>query len=177
MVHGPPAGQDRFETLGRVFYRGTDVCILVYDITDPKSLESLAKWKELYLEAQPRQDDNTIFCVFGNKVHLSAVSRGPLMGDTLTQADLEAKRLVSTRQAEEWCHQQGDMPHYLVSAKEGLNIDQAIDRLVKEAVARADAGPLIDPWPEVFHLPAVGTEKPRSSCAGLCGGPRLDHEE
>ena len=30
------AGQDRFKCLGNAFYRGSDVCVLVYDITDKK---------------------------------------------------------------------------------------------------------------------------------------------
>jgi Ras-related protein Rab-7A len=64
------AGQDRFESLGRVFYRGTDVCILVYDITNPKSLERLEQWKRVYEESMPSQADatHTVFGVFANKV-------------------------------------------------------------------------------------------------------------
>ena len=35
------AGQERFQSLGMAFYRGADVCILVYDITNLKSFESI----------------------------------------------------------------------------------------------------------------------------------------
>lgn len=30
------AGQEKFQSLGQAFYRGADVCMLVYDITNPK---------------------------------------------------------------------------------------------------------------------------------------------
>ena len=36
-------GQERFQSLGVGFYRGADVCMLVYDITQPKSFENLFK--------------------------------------------------------------------------------------------------------------------------------------
>jgi Ras-related protein Rab-7A len=70
LTAGSAAGQDRFETLGRVFYRGTDVCILVYDITNPRSLERLEQWRRVYEESMPTQADvdHTVFGVFANKV-------------------------------------------------------------------------------------------------------------
>ncbi len=40
------AGQERFQSLGKAFYRGSDVCILVFDVTDRSSFDGLQKWKE-----------------------------------------------------------------------------------------------------------------------------------
>lgn len=34
------AGQEKFQSLGQAFYRGADVCMLVYDITNPKVRDS-----------------------------------------------------------------------------------------------------------------------------------------
>ena len=42
-------GQERFQSLGVGFYRGADVCILVYDITQPKSFENLDTWRIEFL--------------------------------------------------------------------------------------------------------------------------------
>jgi hypothetical protein len=46
------------------------VCILVYDITNPHSLERLDHWKRMYEEGMPEQADvdRTAFGVFANKV-------------------------------------------------------------------------------------------------------------
>ncbi len=35
------AGQERFQSLGRAFYRGAEACVIVYDITNYKSFETL----------------------------------------------------------------------------------------------------------------------------------------
>jgi GTPase SAR1 family protein len=52
-----------------VFYRGTDICVFVYDVTNPASLENIHKWKQQYVEAQSStMDGHTVFAVFGNKV-------------------------------------------------------------------------------------------------------------
>lgn len=44
------AGQERFQSLGVGFYRGADACLLVYDITDPHSLDSLDHWRKEFLD-------------------------------------------------------------------------------------------------------------------------------
>jgi Ras-related protein Rab-7A len=66
------AGQERFQSLGRAFYRGADACILVYDITDPESLENLDHWRNDFLE-QINGSGFSIhpsfpFVVLGNKI-------------------------------------------------------------------------------------------------------------
>jgi len=43
------AGQERFQSLGTAFYRGADACLLVYDVTDPRSLDHLDSWREEFL--------------------------------------------------------------------------------------------------------------------------------
>jgi len=32
------AGQERFQSIGAAFYRGSDCCVIVYDLTNPKVL-------------------------------------------------------------------------------------------------------------------------------------------
>lgn len=76
------AGQERFNSIGLSFYRGTDVAVLVYDITNAASFSHLTKWLEDFREnAQVRRP--TILLV-GNKL------------------DKEEYRAVSTRQAVEF---------------------------------------------------------------------------
>jgi Ras-related protein Rab-7A len=43
------AGQERFQSLGVAFYRGSDGCMLVYDTTDPHSLDHLSHWQSEFL--------------------------------------------------------------------------------------------------------------------------------
>ena len=44
------AGQERFQSLGVAFYRGADCAMLVYDMTDPHSLDNLDHWRKEFLE-------------------------------------------------------------------------------------------------------------------------------
>lgn len=69
------AGQERFQSLGVGFYRGADACLLVYDITDPHSLDNLDHWRKEFLEQvggglQGLGDASTVFpfVVMGNKM-------------------------------------------------------------------------------------------------------------
>lgn len=43
------AGQERFQSLGVAFYRGADCCVLVFDLTNYKTYESLESWKDEFL--------------------------------------------------------------------------------------------------------------------------------
>lgn len=43
------AGQERFNSISQAFYRGTDVVVLVYDITNYESLLSLREWFKKFI--------------------------------------------------------------------------------------------------------------------------------
>ncbi|CAM9270778.1 unnamed protein product [Discosporangium mesarthrocarpum] len=104
------AGQERFQSLGVAFYRGSEACVLVFDITNPKSFEQLESWREEFLiQAAPRDPDNFPFIVIGNKV------------------DREAERRVSRRQALQWCKSKGYTPvaYFETSAKEAVKVETA----------------------------------------------------
>ncbi|KAJ3080535.1 hypothetical protein HK102_002983 [Quaeritorhiza haematococci] len=65
------AGQERFQSLGIAFYRGADACILVYDVTNHKSLENLSKWLSEFIRQADIQDPGTFpFVLIGNKIDL-----------------------------------------------------------------------------------------------------------
>jgi len=42
------AGQERFRSLIPSYLKDSHLCILVYDVSNPASLDSLSKWMELY---------------------------------------------------------------------------------------------------------------------------------
>lgn len=78
------AGQERFNSIGLTFYRGTDVAILVYDITNATTFSHLNKWlKDFRDNSQVR---HPAVVLVGNKL------------------DKEDYRAVSTRQAHEFAN-------------------------------------------------------------------------
>lgn len=68
------AGQDRFQVVRSGFYRGSLGTALVYDVTDPVSLEHLDKWYQEIVGITPGQK----FIVVGNKVDLERASQAEI---------------------------------------------------------------------------------------------------
>lgn len=78
------AGQEQFSSIGYSFYRGTNCCVLVFDLSSKESFESLANWKKEFIEkANPKEPSKFPFVVIGNKT------------------DLE--RQVTEEEARQWC--------------------------------------------------------------------------
>lgn len=112
------AGQERFKSLGVTFYRGSDCCLLIYDVTVPITFTHLDRWREDFLnQAGPPNPEAFPFVVIGNKI------------------DLES-RSVSTKQAMEFCEQNGNLPYFETSAKESTNVDAAFQMAAKQALGQ-----------------------------------------
>lgn len=52
------AGQERFNSLTQMFLKGSDMVLLVFDLTRSDSFESLAMWRDQFL-ASTRNDGET----------------------------------------------------------------------------------------------------------------------
>ncbi|KAI8091076.1 small GTPase superfamily [Gilbertella persicaria] len=112
------AGQERFQSLGVAFYRGADCCVLVYDVNNNKSYESLGQWHDEFLvQASPRDPDNFPFVVLGNKIDVD-----------------ESKRMVSQKRAMAFCQAKGNIPYFETSAKDAINVEQAFQTIAKNAL-------------------------------------------
>ncbi|EGB03717.1 hypothetical protein AURANDRAFT_39255 [Aureococcus anophagefferens] len=142
------AGQERFQSLGVAFYRGADACILVYDITQPKSFENLDSWREEFLvQASPPDIENFPFVVLGNKL------------------DRENDRRVPKAKAQTWCKSKASAPlrYFETSAKEAVQVEAAFQEAAQLALSQENTE--ADFLPETINLGAAqagGTAK--SSC-------------
>ena len=64
-------GQERFRSLGSTYYRGTDCCVFVYDVTRPTSFKNVEMWQRSFLDQVGDVKKETIsFLLIGNKVDL-----------------------------------------------------------------------------------------------------------
>lgn len=107
------AGQERFKSLRTPFYRGSDLCLLVYAVDDVESFKNLAMWrKEFLYYADVREKDNFPFILLGNKIDVN-------------------ERVVSQEEAHRFCREIGGIPYYETSAKDSTNVDVAFNAAVK----------------------------------------------
>jgi Ras-related protein Rab-7A len=141
------AGQERFQSLGVAFYRGADCCVLVFDVNVPKTFENLDSWRDEFLiQAGPRDPDNFPFVVLGNKI------------------DLEDQRRVSAKRAQNWCTQKGNIPYFETSAKENIEVEQAFQKIAKDALTQDEDVNLDFPPPIKLDAPPKKTEEGGCPC-------------
>ncbi|XP_057314563.1 ras-related protein Rab-9A-like [Hydractinia symbiolongicarpus] len=101
------AGQERFKSLRTPFYRGSDICLLVYSVDDEQSFYNLDTWKREFLYyADVKDADLFPFVVLGNKIDLP-------------------NHEVPPEQVSAWCHDNGKMQCFETSAKDSINVEQA----------------------------------------------------
>eukprot|EP00827_Trimyema_finlayi_P003048 TRINITY_DN272_c0_g2_i2.p1 TRINITY_DN272_c0_g2~~TRINITY_DN272_c0_g2_i2.p1 ORF type:complete len:260 (-),score=101.69 TRINITY_DN272_c0_g2_i2:21-755(-) len=114
------AGQERFQSLGSAFYRGSDCCVIVYDITNMKSFEAIETWKEEFLlQGSLKDKDNFPFIILGNK------------------ADLEEQRKINQTKAQQiYQIPEKNLFFFEISAKDNLNVDQAFNCIAKAAASQ-----------------------------------------
>ncbi|OHS92742.1 GTP-binding protein ryh1 [Tritrichomonas foetus] len=102
------AGQEQFQSLVPSYIRTSAITILVYDVSDPKTLESAKMWYEKVIEMR----GNDVRCVLvGNKLDLS-----------VNVQDSAVKEFIDPIK----------MPHIQVSAKTGENITELFTKAVHE---------------------------------------------
>jgi len=101
------AGQERFRTLTSGYYTNTTAAILVYDVTDDQSYTELPNW----IRGVARYSKDPVLLILGNKTDL---------GQSKIDAE-EAQNLADANRCK----------FFEVSAKDGTNIDQAFDYLVR----------------------------------------------
>ena len=105
------AGQERFQSLGVAFYRGADCCVLVYDVNNSKSFDTLDSCRDEFLiQASPMDPESFPFVVLGNKVDVE-----------------DSKRMISSKRAQAFCQAKGGIPYFETSAKEAVNVEQAFE--------------------------------------------------
>lgn len=104
------AGQERYRSLAPMYYRNANCAVVVYDITQPASLDKAKVWiEELHKQADP----NIVIALAGNK------------------ADLESRRAITTDEAREFAEEAG-LIFFETSAKDSLNVKDLFTALAQK---------------------------------------------
>lgn len=114
------AGQERYRSLASSFYRGADVCLLVFDGSRVASLDSLVTWKSDFVRhASPADGENFPFIVLCNKVDLIEGRDKVNVGAVAERLEVDTKRVI------------------LASAKTGEGVERAFHMAAKTGLDRA----------------------------------------
>ncbi|XP_076773258.1 ras-related protein Rab-36 isoform X2 [Arvicanthis niloticus] len=104
------AGQEKFKCIASAYYRGAQVIITAFDLTDVQTLEHTRQWLEDVL--RENEAGSCFIFLVGTKKDL-------LSGAACEQAEAEAVHLANEMQAEYWS----------VSAKTGENVKAFFSRV------------------------------------------------
>ena len=113
------AGHEKFMSFGQAFYRGSDCCFLVCDVTNELSFTALDSWKADFIAgANPPNVKDFPFVLLANKCD-----------------DDPDHRVGAREMLERWCENNNNIPFYEPAAKTGQNVDDAF-LVVAQRVAR-----------------------------------------
>ncbi len=104
------AGEERFRTIISSYYKGAHGILLMFDVTDYDSFESLENW---LIEIEKNANKSVIKLLIGNKI------------------DLEENRKVSYNQAKDFADSNG-IQYIETSVKLNTNVNQAFWEIGKE---------------------------------------------
>lgn len=102
------AGQERYRTITTAYYRGAMGFILMYDVTNEESFNSVQDW---VTQIKTYSWDNAQVILVGNK------------------SDMEAERVVTYDRGKQLADQLG-LEFFETSAKENVNVKNVFERLV-----------------------------------------------
>ncbi|CAM9175419.1 unnamed protein product [Ascophyllum nodosum] len=109
------AGQERFHSLTTSFFKRAEGFVVVYDVSNRQSFESLARWMKDIMEHGKRGSD-VIIC--GNKCDLQG-------------------REVAVEEGEQLAANMG-VPYVETSAKDNINVDDTFDSLALRVKTRLE---------------------------------------
>ena len=105
--------------MGVSFYRNSECCVLVFDLTDPKSFEEIETWRTEFLnQLNPKEPETFPFVLLGNK------------------CDKESEIKVQEQKIRQYCETKNNMPYFKTSAKDGINVEKAFEEVGRLAFKR-----------------------------------------
>ena len=133
------AGQERFRTITTSYFRGAQGILLVYDVTDRRSFESIRNWIS---QINQHADVHVNKILVGNK------------------CDMIDEKVVSTQEAQALA-QEFNMPFFECSAKNDVRVEDSFVHIAKAVKDRLTAdGQATGPQKKGVHL------KPASAAGG-----------
>ena len=140
------AGAERYHSIGSGFYRNSETCVLVFDLTTPESFTNLEGWRREFLEnLSPPEGEKYPFVLLGNK------------------SDIKEEIKVKNEDIEKFCKEHNDMPYFSVSAKSGENVEESFLKVADLAFERNTQNDDM-PLPEIKPIHVQRVEPKKGCC-------------
>ena len=110
------AGQEKFQSLTKGFFRNAQGIMVVYDVTNVETYENLKYWTQSIKTHMGSDIDKISVIIIGNKID-------------------SKDREVNKKEAESYCSELG-YPYFETSAKTGENVNETIRYLVMEVLRK-----------------------------------------
>lgn len=137
------AGQERFQSIAKLYYQKADVALLLYDITNQDTFDTLKNWNAEVMKNAPSK---VIRIVVGNKI------------------DLLEKEAIDQETAEKYAKNVNAL-FSLVSAKTNAGVRTLFEKICQEYSLRF---PIVDPSVKSSHISLnnnVNGDEKSSKCA------------
>jgi len=121
------AGHERFGTMTRVYYKYAIAAVIVFDISRPATFDAVIKWKDDVNSKVVLANDEPIpLILLANKCDIPGVC-------------------IDTEALNQFCKSNGFLAWFKTSAQENINIDEAMEFLVKKILEVAKDNQPIKP--------------------------------
>lgn len=115
------AGQEKYRSLGPVYYRNTSAAILVFDLTDRQSFDDLEQWVMTF---RATAGHSPLIFIVGNK------------------ADLEEERKVEEFEISNFAETHG-FQYFITSAVSGFNVDFLFQSIAEKIIKNRAPHPVL----------------------------------
>ena len=105
-----------FQSIMSSFLRNSHVAIVVFDISNKKSLEECKYWIDIFRQNQSNKSKEFIYLI-GNKIDL-----------------LKENQVISDKDGENFCFNNKLRRYFEVSAKTGQNVDDLFTNIAKDLI-------------------------------------------
>lgn len=105
------SGQERYYSLGKMYFRNTNYCILVFDISDKESFDKIRIWKKICDDSNYDRSSHITYFLVGNKM------------------DKDIK-VITKSQIHNYCKEHNIKGYFEVSSLANLGIDELYKVLI-----------------------------------------------
>ena len=140
------AGSEKYHSITSGFYRNSETCILVFDLTNKGSFENVEVWRKEFLEnLNPPEGDKYPFVLIWNK------------------SDLKEAIQVQEEDIQNYCNSHNNMPYYLCSAQTSENVEDAFLKVADLAFERNTQNDEM-PLPEIKPIQIIKEPEEKKCC-------------